>query len=124
MLSNRLKAKVILGGFFGILTLGALLGWAPYAEAEFRPYVNGKRTMAADNALVVGGQVIQITASPANAEEAQNYVDWLEAQVWDLQGQLKSIQVPNCGADEKIRASGLSDKIANLSARIQAFIAR
>lgn len=28
-----MKAGVILGGYLGVLTLGALLGWAPYADA-------------------------------------------------------------------------------------------
>lgn len=47
MISNKLKATVVLGGFFGVLILGALLGWAPYAEAQTATSTDGRRIIPA-----------------------------------------------------------------------------
>ena len=128
MLSNKIKATVILGGFFGVLTLGAILGWAPYAEAAFQPQVGNGKTMATSEHLVIrdynGMRIYAVSSNPQTTEERVIYVAWLEAQVQDLSSQLASINVPKCESEEVVRASGISEKIAAISARIAAFVAR
>ena|SRR3990167_5218614 len=111
-------------GIFG-LALMLSIGVQTFA---FQPALNGLPGLATEKHLVIrdsrGMQVYEVSDNPQTEEERAIYTAWLEAQVWDLTKQLGAINVPKCESEEIIRASGISEKITALTARISAFIGR
>lgn len=110
--------KTFISGF----ALAAVLVTGLQVSAYER--VNGRRTMATSNAIVIGGVVHSVSPTDTSVEGKAMYAKWLETQLDDLKAQLASI-IPSttCAQDEAtIRATGLQAQIVALGAKIHAFL--
>lgn len=64
----------------GTLTIGAQA-----FALEFKPFVDGHKTIATQDAVVIGGQVYHVKADPQTIEEMQTRVVQLQALVYEAQ---------------------------------------
>ncbi len=82
--------KYLIGG---VVMMGLTIGAQAFA---FAPYVDGHRTIATPNAVVIGGQVFEVKDDPKTVEEMQLKVTQLEAQVYDAQISSTGLKASTC----------------------------
>lgn len=76
--------------------LAAVVLVATPAMAAFQPYVDGHRTIATPNAVVIGGKVFEVKADPQTIEDLQTKITWIETQIYDHEMTKNALKATEC----------------------------